>query len=155
MALSEQPYLSNFASAPYKHKANSVALSKLMCGIEQRVQRVAGTVIPRVHHDELVREPVQGTEVFSSNGIKHDFVVLGPGRYREDLQRIYSSRQDTFLHETIKDHYVCRTIQTRPKTCFQKALGARTGPEPTRSDRLIGVQVHHPENKAATFEPDE
>src|SRR5438876_7799084 len=151
MALSAQPYFFNSASAADKHKANSLALSKLTCGIEQRVQRVTGTVVPRVHHDELVGDPVHGAEVLSRIWIKRDFVVMGPGRYREDLQRIYSSRQDAFLHETIKDYHACRASQTESEKCFQEALGARTGPQPTRSDRLIGVQVHHPEHKAPTF----
>src|ERR1043165_4273461 len=155
MAFSEQPYPSNFASAPYKHKANSVVLLKLICGIEQCVERVAGTVVACVHHHELVGEPMHHPEVLSRIRIKRDFVVMGPGRYREDLQRIYSSRQDTFLHETVKDHYGCRTSQAESERCFQEPLGAPTGPEPTCSDCLIGVQVHHPENKAATFEPDE
>src|SRR5436309_10610917 len=152
MALSERPYLFNSASAADKHEANSLALSKLTCGIEQRVERVAGTVIPRVHHDELVRESVHGTKLLSRIGIKRDLVVMGPGRYCEDLHRIYSSRQDTFLHETIKDHYVCRASQTEPEKCFQEALRARPGHEPARSDRLIGVQVHDPEHKAPSFE---
>src|SRR5438128_2004349 len=145
MVLSEEPYFFNSASAADKHEANSLAVSKLTCGIEQRVERVAGTVIPRVHHDELVRESVHGTKLLSRIGIKRDLVVMGPGRYCEDLHRIYSSRQDTFLHETIKDHYVSRGNESggqdhRNRSKLQRRLPhahpvLETQPDPSSADR--------------------
>src|SRR5947209_18630079 len=112
MALSEESYFFNSASTANKYKANSLPLSKLTCGIEQRVERMAWTVVPCIHHHELVRKPVHGTEVFSRIRIKRDLVVVGPRRYRQDLHGIYSSRQDTFLHETIEHYHVRCASQT-------------------------------------------
>ncbi len=56
-------------------RSRSLAAASSKC-----VKRMTGTVIPRIHHDELAVEAVLLSEVLPALGVVPHRVVVGPGR---------------------------------------------------------------------------
>src|SRR5690348_4311139 len=47
-------HLRELTAAAYKAKNYVLVIGELLCGLQQRVQRMAWAMVPRIHHDKLL-----------------------------------------------------------------------------------------------------
>jgi hypothetical protein len=99
-------YLSQLASAPdeAKHywRTSSVSVVYVLCGFEQRIQRIARAVVARVHHHKLAFQPMPSPEFAAALRIVSHCPIMRPWRQHDHLLGCHTLGFDPLAHETIQ-----------------------------------------------------
>ena len=153
--LREGLYFWMLAAATDKAKNDLRARGERERGFENWPQRMARTVVSRIHNDELVGKTVFGAESVPPCLLEADCHFVRPGR--NDLYRVGPGTplQRAHPHETVKDY----DPGGMPERVFQhpeKDPGqGRIFLQPPGGDRLIRIHVQHPVDQPSSFQPDE
>src|SRR5882762_2832523 len=104
-------------------------------------------MVSRIHNDEFIRKLIAGTELFPSRWIESDEVIVRPRRYDQDPIRRDTLRLNAVFHESIQSYDAISSSQAVQQHAGQQTRDRRFGSQPSRSDCLVGVEVHRPEHK--------
>src|SRR5262249_53735139 len=102
-------------------------------------------VIARVHHYELVDEPIGVSKTPAAFRVKSDLVVRPRG---DDIHLLasHSLGQHSLHHESVEHYDPVRGVETEGQKARKESFEHRTWSQPSRVDRFIRIQIHDPED---------
>src|SRR5260370_39997778 len=111
------------------------------------------TVVAGIHYYEFARQIVRAPESSPALCVKAHGFVMRPRRNHVELFFRNSLRPEALLYKPIEDDDLIRAPQAAVEQRAQTLRGERARLEPAGGDRLVRIQIHHPEDHPAALEP--
>ena len=146
-------HLRLLGSPTNKTENDLIAIFQLACSAEQRVERMTRTMIPGIHHDKPITQSVFAAKRFPTLNRKLNRIVMRPRRNHRHSPRVRALRQHTIAHEPVQHYHLRRVFQAVTQHPLKAPRNNRIFRKPTRCNRFIRVEVHHPETETSTFQP--